>query len=191
MIGVAYLAAVMVLFSEEILTYWISKEFAQRGGLTLRIFGAGVFLSSCGWAALTVANGGGRPDIPAKVHIIMAGLNIILCVILIPRYGINGAASAWLIEHLLDIGLLIPWINKRVAGVGSLEYFRKSSLNPLLVGSMVALILLWAGIRFVDSLMKLICLVIAGGFVYIFLNYHVSLNKEERESVMKYLVRSV
>jgi len=189
MIGTAYIAIIIILFAEEILTYWINEHFAAEGATTLRILGVGVLISSSAWTALTVANGVGRPDIPAKVHLMMAPLNVILCLILIPQYGINGAAMAWLLQHMLDIFLMIPWVNKNIVRIRNWDYFLKCYLKPLglsiLVGSAVFIMMK----SYIINLITLIVIVGAGGLLYYSVSYFTALTREERSQIKLFLTR--
>lgn len=191
MIGTAYIAIIIILFAKEILTYWINEDFATKGATTLRILGVGVLISSSAWAALTVANGVGRPDIPAKVHLIMAPLNVILCLILIPRYGINGAAMAWLLQHMLDIFLMIPWVNKSITGIRSWDYFFKCYLKPLGLSLLVGLAVFIMTKSYITNLITLFVVIGVGGLLYYLVSYFIALNREERSQIKLFLTRRV
>lgn len=180
MIGVSYLSIVIVLFAKQILTYWINETFAIEGAMTLRILGIGVFLSSSGWAAVNLANASGRPDIPAKAHLIMAAANICLCLYLIPRYGINGAAVAWLVEHLFCIGVLIPWVNKACTGLRSLEYFLLACLKPVALGVIFGVVISVTAKVYMINMLSLLTILSAGGVAYLIASFYVILNKYER-----------
>ena len=181
MIGVGYTTAVIIFFSNHILGLWINKEFAQEGGVVLSILGVGVMVSSCAWVALTAANGAGRPDLPAKTHIIMAVTNLVLCVILIPLYGLKGAAWAWLLQHLSDIFIMIPWVNKTITGISNRYYLWECCLKPAGLGLLVAGIIFLATEPYITTLAILIVIVIGGAAVYYTLGYFIILSKKERD----------
>jgi len=119
----------------------------------------------------------------------MAPLNVILCLVLIPQYGINGAAMAWLLQHMLDIFLMIPWVNKGIVRIRNWDYFFKCYLKPLslLVGLAVFIMMK----SYITNLITLIVIIGAGGLFYYLISYFAVLNREERSQIKLFLARKV
>lgn len=94
------IAISVILTSDKILLYWLGEDFSKQSFnvlilLTLTNFVLALFspLSNI----LTAMN---KMKFLTTGSIIMAGINIISLSLLIPRYGINGAALAYLISVL-------------------------------------------------------------------------------------------
>ncbi len=118
----------------------------------------------------------------------MGIVNIILCFILIPKYGINGAALAWFMQHSLDIFLLIPWVNKSIIRIRNWDFFLQCYLKPITFGLIIGLAVHIALKPFVFNFVTLVCIVIISGFIYLFGSYHFILHKEERIQIKKLLL---
>ncbi len=83
----------MALFSESIITIMFGAEYVG-GATALSILAFAFFLASVLGHANYVLQTYGRTRIIMKGYFIGAGVNFILNLLLIPRYGINGAAIA-------------------------------------------------------------------------------------------------
>lgn len=96
----------LVFFAREILHLWLGGEFAQQSTLVFQILAVGVLVNSLAQLPSSLLQGLGRPDIPAKFHLLELPLHVALAWFLIGRYGIAGAALAWTLRVALD-GLLL------------------------------------------------------------------------------------
>jgi O-antigen/teichoic acid export membrane protein len=72
----------------------------------MQVIGLGVLINSLGHTPFAFLQGIGRPDLPAKFHIIELPIYIVLVWILLSEFGIVGAACAWTLRVLLDTFLL-------------------------------------------------------------------------------------
>ncbi|MGH7323065.1 MAG: flippase [Candidatus Rokuibacteriota bacterium] len=97
---------VLGFFAPEILAYWLGGDFATEGSTVLRLLAVGVLVNSLAQAPHTIVLASGRPDIPAKLHVLEVPLYCGLAWWLIHSHGIAGAAAAWLIRATLDAALM-------------------------------------------------------------------------------------
>jgi len=111
--GLKYLLLVMgplilifVLFAKDILNLWIGAEFALKSTLVLQILGIYVLISSLAYIPFTLIQGVGRPDIPAKFHLLELPIFIVIAWLLIKKFGIVGAALATSFRIIMDAILL-------------------------------------------------------------------------------------
>lgn len=86
------------LFSEQALTLWINSDFAHKSFRVAQLLALGVFVNSFGHISQSLVQASGRPDLTAKLHLVELPLYLIYLNRLVLKYGINGAASAWLIR---------------------------------------------------------------------------------------------
>ncbi len=63
-------------------------------------------------------NHAGRPQVPAIVAGLSLIINVLLCVVLIPRYGVMGGAIATTVSYLLSV-LVMLLLFARHAGIGA------------------------------------------------------------------------
>lgn len=97
---------VVIIFAKEILKLWLGVEFAEESVTVLRILSIGVLINSIAFIPFSLLQGKGRPDIPAKFHLLELPIHLAIASILINNWGINGAALAWTIRVAFDGFLL-------------------------------------------------------------------------------------
>ena len=97
---------VLILFAKDILQIWLGTEFAIESTTVMKILALGVFINSLAHIPYNFLQGLGRPDLTAKFHLIELPVYIGVALFLISRFGIIGAAIAWIIRVTLDTLLL-------------------------------------------------------------------------------------
>lgn len=99
--------ALMVgLFAREILQIWLGADFAIKSTSVLQILAFGVLINSFAYTPFVLLRGAGRPDLPAKFHLLELPIYIGIVWFLVSQWGIAGAAVAWTLRWALD-GLLL------------------------------------------------------------------------------------
>lgn len=99
--------ALLIAFAPDLFQIWMGPMFAQRSSLVLQVLALGVLINSIASMPFTAMWGIGRPDVTAKFHLLELPLYLGACYLLIPRFGIEGAAFAWLLRVSLDLLLLV------------------------------------------------------------------------------------
>jgi O-antigen/teichoic acid export membrane protein len=97
------------LFAAPLLRLWISAEFAQQSALVLQVFSVGILINCMAHVPLTWLHGAGRFRIPALLHCMELPLFLMALWLLIPMWGLIGAAIAWLGRMLVDAAALF-WL---------------------------------------------------------------------------------
>ena len=97
---------VVIIFAKEILNLWLGIEFATESAMVLRILSVGVLVNSIAFIPYSLLQGIGRPDIPAKFHLLELPIHLVIAWILINNWGVTGASLAWAIRVTLDAFLL-------------------------------------------------------------------------------------
>jgi len=100
------------------LRIWIGSDFAERSAEILRVLAVGVFLSSLGYVPFTLVQSVGRPDVPAKYHMIELPVYGLLTYEMVRTHGAIGAAWAWVIRLTWTVPI-ITWLSLRVAAAAS------------------------------------------------------------------------
>jgi len=108
------------LFAKEILHIWLGVDFVIESTLALQILAIGVLINSLTQTPFALLQGIGRPDLPAKFHLIELPVYIGMAWILVNEFGIAGAAGAWTLRVALDALLLF------------VATFKKYQLSPSL-----------------------------------------------------------
>lgn len=102
----APMVTLVVTYAPQFLRAWVGEEIAIHGALAMRVLALGVFVNSLAQIPFGLIQASGRPDITAKFHIAETPIYLLLCVWLIPRWGVAGAAAAWSLRVLIDAALL-------------------------------------------------------------------------------------
>lgn len=100
-------AGVALLFAPLILRVWIGPDYAAHAGTALRVLALGVLVNALAHVPYTFLEASGRPDVPAKFHVLELVIHVPLAWWLVGRYGITGAAIAWTTRVTLDTMLLV------------------------------------------------------------------------------------
>lgn len=103
---ISVVAGTIFIYAPEILQIWLGNQFSIQASGVLRIVSLGIILNSLAYIPFSLLQGIGRPDLPAKFHLIEFPIYVILIWILTKNFGLNGAAIAWLLRISLDFILL-------------------------------------------------------------------------------------
>lgn len=96
----------VVLFGPDILHAWLGPDFAQESGVILQIASLGILVNSLAYVPSSLLSGAGRPDIPAKFHLLELPAYAGILWLFARQWGITGVAWAWTLRILLDALLL-------------------------------------------------------------------------------------
>jgi O-antigen/teichoic acid export membrane protein len=127
---------ILALFAKDALQLWLGIEFAAQSKLVMQILLLGVLINSLAHIPYWLLYGVGRPDIPAKFHLLELPLYFGIAWILISRWGIGGAALAWTLRVALDATLLF------VAAFKVCQFSRRLLLSNGFATTCVTLLLL-------------------------------------------------
>ncbi len=116
----------LVAFADYLLLGWLGQGYAQQATLALQILACGVLVNSLAHLPHAYLQALGRPDLPAKFHLVEAPVYLLAATLLVGRYGVAGAAMAWTFRVTLDAILLFAgawWSTgfspqRVVAGIG-------------------------------------------------------------------------
>lgn len=138
--GIAFL----VVLGPDILTLWMGGEFAKNTALVLRFLAVGTFANGLSYVAYTALQALGRPDLTGKFHLLELPAYVGICLFLIPRWGVAGAALASTLRFVLDAALLF-WAAQRYCAC-SLRRVWMQCMPIAVVGTLLGAIML--GIQF-------------------------------------------
>ncbi|MEO7043439.1 MAG: flippase [Gemmatimonadaceae bacterium] len=100
-------AAIGLFFAPVILRVWMGPEYAAQGEMALRILSVGVVINAIAHIPYTFLEAAGRPDVPAKFHMLELIIHVPVAWYLVGAYGITGAAIAWTVRVTLDTTFLL------------------------------------------------------------------------------------
>jgi len=94
------------IFALPLLTLWLGPVFAQQSARIFQWLVLGVFINSTAHVPYALLQAHGRADLTAKLHVLELPLFAVLLVWAVARWGVEGAALAWMLRVALDSGLL-------------------------------------------------------------------------------------
>ncbi|MEP6618918.1 MAG: flippase [bacterium] len=97
---------VLVIFAHPLLRLWLGASFAEKSSLPLRLLAVGVLSNALAQIPFSLAQARGRPDIPARFHLVELPIHIVAIAVGVRYWGIAGAAAAWSARVTLDCVLL-------------------------------------------------------------------------------------
>jgi O-antigen/teichoic acid export membrane protein len=153
------MAAVLVMFGREVLLYWLGPVFAAQGTVAFRLLIAAFWINSLQHVPFAVLQSTGRVDRTARFAVVYAISNVFMFFLLIPRFGVNGAASGFLITQVLTIPWLIHTCNSCLAVKGTTVFVR--AWVRVLIVTGIAVMFAFLLKPWVNSLFTLMCAIAA------------------------------
>ncbi|MFX0132368.1 MAG: flippase [Candidatus Hodarchaeota archaeon] len=106
LLGLGLIVLLLMHFAEGILRIWLGTDFAIQSILVLQILAFGILINSLARIPFSLLQALGRPDLPAKFHLLEMPLYVVAVWFLVGKMGIHGAAIAWTLRVILDAALL-------------------------------------------------------------------------------------
>ena len=112
----APIVTALVVGAGPLLSVWLGREYAARSTTAFVILAIGVLINGLAHLPYAYLLGRGRPDLPAKFHLLELPLYAAAAWLLIRQAGVNGAAIAWTSRVTVDAVLLVAAV-WRLSGV--------------------------------------------------------------------------
>lgn len=87
-----------------VLKIWLQKNFEPQSVLVGQVLCVGVFANSIGILFYALLHAKGRSDITARLHLVELPFFLLILFFLVERYGVAGAALAWVLRMTFDAG---------------------------------------------------------------------------------------
>ena len=116
---------ILFFYAPELLKIWVGNEFYLNSTIIFRVICLGIIINSVAYIPFNFLQGIGKPEWPAKFHLIELPLYVGLLFLLIKKMGLNGVAVAWLIRVVFDFLLQFLYSIKVVPQIKSDLMHRK------------------------------------------------------------------
>ena len=128
----------LIVLGDTFLTLWVGSALAAQGTLALRLLLLSGYLSTL-TATLTVPLlvGTGHIRDFTLYNILRSAVIVVGCVLLIRPLGIAGAATAWLLAGIFDVGFQVIAV-RRYVQMSLVTLIRGAYLKPILLGLVLA-----------------------------------------------------
>lgn len=182
---VLMLPLIFLLFflSEKILELWVGVEFAYHSAFAFKVLLIGLIFSSISQIPLTIIQSLGRPDVITKFQLLQLPIYVLMCVLFIPEFGINGAAFAYLGRVLIETVLSFYYSRKIFKGFDSaiLPFSQTIYLSGVLLLLDLGISYLYLNI-FISAIIYLFI-----SFAFWFLSYRLIFDEEDRIFIARVL----
>ena len=105
-----------LLLIKPFLILWVGAALAEKTAPVGQILLVGIWINTLAFIPFTYLQGRGRPDLPAKFHVLELLPYFATLWVLIDRLGVPGAAWAWDLRVLADT-LLLFWAARTTSGL--------------------------------------------------------------------------
>jgi O-antigen/teichoic acid export membrane protein len=105
------IAAMIALFSHDILDLWMGAEFASYSSVLLAVLAAGLVWNTLAQLPTGALQALGRPDVPAKLMLVQLPLYAGLSAAGTALWGIVGTGAVWVVRVTVESIVLIVWTN--------------------------------------------------------------------------------
>jgi O-antigen/teichoic acid export membrane protein len=108
--------AILLFGARAGLSLWLGIDFAAHSYRVAQLLLVGTFALAMASLPFVLIQGSGRPDIPAKLNLLEVPIYGVGLYWLIQRYGVTGAAAAWVLRATVDALLLIYFAHRLQKG---------------------------------------------------------------------------
>jgi O-antigen/teichoic acid export membrane protein len=108
--------AILMLGAKAGLSLWLGADFAAHSYRVAQLLLVGTFALAMESLPFVLIQGLGRPDIPAKLNLLEIPFYAAVLYLLIQKYGVTGAAAAWVLRASVDALLLIYFAHRLQRG---------------------------------------------------------------------------
>jgi len=182
------LAVPLVVLAPKILYYWMGEKFAETSSTTLILLVMYYYFASLTTVPYFVLDGIGRPQINAVFTTITGITNFVACLLLIPTYGLNGAALASLLSVFL-IPVYVIYVETRFIGTNSLKLLNTVYGRPLFAALIVGLTTHLVLQNYIHSLVSLVVVFVLSILLYFAVALVTgALSGEDKRMFMRYVL---
>jgi O-antigen/teichoic acid export membrane protein len=175
----------VISFSFPILELWLDAEFAHNAAATVRVLSLAFLFNALAYIPLAATQGFGFPEFKAKLDILELILFVPFLWILIPQYGILGAAIAKLIIHIVDCSFLL-WFVRKIFATRSIFISLASLLRivlPLLFISFSFYLINFLSLQIVWVFLMILGILL----VYTFFVWRITLTPNDKSALLSEL----
>ncbi|MCL4558864.1 MAG: flippase [Deltaproteobacteria bacterium] len=178
------LSILIFVFSDTILHLWMHGDFAEKAGTTLKLLIVSYTVAALTTVPALTLDAVGKPHITAIFSVVSAIINLVAAIILIPLYGIEGAALAFAINIFAQSPLFLIYVLRSVIKVSSFRLFVGELLRPTIAGAV--LLVTYYIIKYTISTRLYLAIgIVVGGMIYLVLIFLLKAIDEEDMRILK------
>jgi O-antigen/teichoic acid export membrane protein len=179
----------LVVFAPEILRLWLGPLYEQQATWALRALAVGVFVNALAHVPSVFLYAAGRPDLPAKLHIVEVVIHVPLTIGLVTQLGVTGAAVAWAGRAIAD-GAVLTYFARRLGALETGNYRGQLWLRVAGTTGVLAVAVLLAWLVIVRAPWAAVAIIVLAGLAYAVVAWRTALAPEERTTWLRVFPRS-
>ena len=160
-----FLGTCLILYGKPFISLWVGVEYESSYYVMLILIVPYIITMSQNMSILAL-QGMGRPKFLALVTMGEGGVNLVLSVLLIRRYGIYGVALGTAIPLLITMLFILPIYICRVSGLPVSVYISKGLLRQFIVGILYVVIARTVAMTFYPNSYSRLFLSVSVGFIF-------------------------
>lgn len=126
--------AMFIVNAHVLVGMWLGNEIADTTVDIFQVMAIGLFFNIMAQIPNTLLQAYGRPDLPAIFQMVELPVVIILHIIMIPRFGIIGAAIVWTSRVFIDAGLHFYFVRRSLDGFrAAIDQVRHADIGLMLL----------------------------------------------------------
>jgi O-antigen/teichoic acid export membrane protein len=102
----------LILGARRGLSIWLGQDFASHSYHVAQLLLVGTFALAMESLPFVLIQGLGRPDLPAKLNLVEIPFYVAGLYFLVEKYGVTGAAVAWVLRAIVDALFLIYFAHR-------------------------------------------------------------------------------
>ena len=177
------ITVILVTVPGPILRYWLGPEYAAKGAVALSLLGVATFVNAVSAVATVSSLGVGQAWMPAAFAFASSVISLVANLLLIPRYGINGAAFAALLPQVLVVPAFV-YVVTRMLKFSLWQLLFHAFLRPAVCAA-IQLGVILAFRQYVHSLMTLAALCLASLGIFAIASIFGAITSEERVALFR------
>lgn len=183
------LSILAFVLAPQFLTLWLGEEFSRWGTWPMRL----LLLSNLIYFATLLPNniavGKGRPGVYTFMQTAKVVILVVAWLILLPRYGIIGAASGALLAEILCAPFFVGYVHKRFLAINWKTFFSEVCARPVIAGAGLAVLGMVVHGR-AGTWPRFIACGVIGGALYLAIGYRL-LEPEAKALLSDWLRRKI
>lgn len=173
----------LFFFAHPLLSFWIDKDFANQAALILKILSIAYLIASFSGVPAIVAEGLGRPKIPAFFGTFNTILYLIFAFFLIPKLRGAGAALTILLSAAFQVPVFVFFMTHKILKIRNLSFYLNNYLKLIFLGVLGILPLLFLS-PLITSFWRLGCLFFLYSLIYITTSFiSQTIDKEDKRII--------
>lgn len=181
----AAVSLAIAMFANKILLFWLGETYANKGTNILVILSATYFLVALYIPLQGMLLGLGRIKYLIKQSLIMAAINLVLLLVLVPRFGITGAAWAYFVA-VLPMSAAFYWTERKLFNLtDQIQRYTKLYAKLLTTALLVGLVTHYLLVPLTNNIIQLVIIGPLSVLLYFGVYYAFGFMEKDDSDILK------